>query len=169
MVENGGELTTGFAEVADAGAIAGVLAEAAAWMRERGAPPWLEQDTGPSFIAARTAAGEMVAARRSGEVVGVCTLTRADPAFWPEDQPGEAAYLHRLAVPRAEAGGRVTPILIAFCAETARSWSCRALKLDCHPQISHVYHRLGFTPVDRFTVRLGDRPPFVVQRFAMLL
>lgn len=162
-------LWIGFAHTADVEPIAAVLAEAAAWMRVHQASAWAAHEIDASFVAARIAAGEMVVARRQASVGGVCTLARQDPEFWPEDAPGAAAYLHKLAVPRAFAGGKVTPKIIGWCAETARGWDSRALKLDCHPELSGHYQRLGFTKMDRRRIERAIGPAIVVDRFAMPL
>jgi hypothetical protein len=111
----------------------------------------------------------MVAARADGALAGVCTLSRSDPEFWPQEAPGEAAYLHRLAVRRAFAGGRLTPAIVAWCAATTAGWGCRALKLDCHPHIAGIYLRLGFTRLDQWTTHPSDRTPYLVDRFVMAL
>lgn len=138
-------------------------------MAAKGWPGWTDDDISPAFVADRVAAREMVAAKVDGRLAGVCTLSRADPEFWPEDRVGEAAYLHRLAAPRAFSGRRVTPAIVAWCAETARGWDCHALKLDCHPHIREIYLRLGFTHLDQRTVSPLDRAPYTVDRFLMPL
>jgi len=160
-----GECAIGWAAREDADEVAAVLAEGAAWMARKGWPGWTAHDIAPEFVASAIAAGEMAAARVGASVVGVCTLARSDPEFWPQDAPGEAAYLHRLAVRRAFAGGRVTPEIVAWCAQIARGWGCRALKLDCHPHISGIYLRLGFTRLDQWTTHPSDRTPYMVDRF----
>lgn len=162
-------LTIGLAGPMDAAAIGEVLAEGAAWMARKGWPGWTAPDIAPGFVSAAIAAGEMVAARAEGVVAGVCTLTRSDPEFWPQDIRGEAAYLHRLAVRRAFAGGRATPQMVAWCVREARSWGCRALKLDCHPHIGGIYLRLGFTRLDSWTTHPSDRTPYLVDRFVIPL
>jgi len=164
-----GEIAVGWAGRDDAHEVSGVLAEGAAWMARKGWPGWTAADIAPAFVAARIAACEMAAARLDGVLAGVCTLTRSVPEFWPDDAPGEAAYLHRLAVRRRFAGARVTPAIVAWCAQTARDWGCRALKLDCHPHISGIYLRLGFTRLDSWTTHPSDRSPYLVDRFVMAL
>lgn len=165
-------VSVGFAAPADlAGAVA-VLAEAARHMAAK-APEdrmlWDPDRLGADFVAPLIAQGALVAAHVGPDLAGLCSLTRHDPDFWPEDSPGEAAYLHKLAVRRAFAGGRVTSAIFAFCAATARAWGCRALKLDCDPTLRRLYLRAGFVQVDQRTVTPADRTPFVVDRFSMPL
>lgn len=136
-------------------------------MALKGWPGWTAADVSAAFVTRRIARTEMVAARSREAILGVCTLSRSDPEFWPEDAAGEAAYVHRLAVRRASSGGRLTPAIVAWCAGTARDWGCRALKLDCHPHISQIYVRLGFTRLDQRTVSPVDRAPYTVDRFVM--
>jgi GNAT superfamily N-acetyltransferase len=130
---------------------------------------WNADDLGADFVRPLIARGELVAAHVGGELAGVCTLTRHDPEFWPEDAPGAAAYLHKLAVRRAFAGGGVTGAIFGFCAQAARAWGCPALKLDCDPTLGRVYVRAGFRRVDQRTITPAGRAPFVVDRFAMPL
>jgi GNAT superfamily N-acetyltransferase len=163
------DLFVRFAEEADAPGVIEVLREGARWMAIKGWPGWTAEDVSPRFVANRIARGEMVAARMHGCVVGACSLSRWDPDFWPEDQPGDAAYVHRLAVRRAHAGGQITPAIVAWCANTAHAWGCAALKLDCHPNIRDIYVRLGFTHRDQRTVCPDDRAPYTVDRFMMSL
>jgi hypothetical protein len=44
-------------------------------------------------------------AEQNGEPAGVVRFQLEDQLFWPENPPGEAAYLHRFAVRRKFAGG----------------------------------------------------------------
>jgi GNAT superfamily N-acetyltransferase len=165
LAEDGPTLSVRFAVEDEIQAIADVLEEAAGWMALRGKSMWDLADIGPAFVAPRVARSEFVVARVAGELAGVCLLMRADPQFWPEDAPGQAGYLHKLAIRRGYAGGRVTSALIEWCAARALGWGCQMLKLDCDHALRPLYERLGFSFVDQRRIEPEGRPGFVVDRF----
>jgi GNAT superfamily N-acetyltransferase len=152
---------------ADGEQVAGLLTDGAAWMAAKGCPAWSAAVLTEAFIGPLIARAEVWVARSGGEVVGVCTLSRADPVFWPEAPAGLAAYLHKLAVRRDFAGGGVTRPLIGHCAGLARDWNCSALRLDCHPVLRGLYERHGFRFVDTRRVDQGDGEIIVVDRLEM--
>jgi GNAT superfamily N-acetyltransferase len=163
------EIEVSFAAADDVGEIVAVLTEAAAWMAAKQCPVWSASTLTPAFVAPLVAQREFLAARSGGIIAGVCTLSRADPIFWPDDPPGEAAYLHKLAVRRAFAGRAVTPALVEACGGLARSWGRRALRLDCHPLLRGIYGGLGFTYVDTQDVAADDGSILIVDRLQMSL
>ena len=162
-------ICVGWAEAGDVAPAVDILMEAGRYMAARHRMLWDLDGLGADFVAPLIARGELAGARCGGELAGVCTLTRRDRLFWPEDAPGEAAYLHKLAVRRAFAGGGVTAAIFAFCAGAARTWGCRELKLDCDPTLGKVYLRAGFRRVDQRLIRPTGRAPFTVDRFALSL
>jgi GNAT superfamily N-acetyltransferase len=159
----------GSAAAADVAAILDVMRDGAVRMAEKGGGEWDVEKLTPAMAMPFVERGEFVVARVGGEVVGCCTLTRADPEFWPDDPPGEATYIHRLAVRRSFAGGGVTRRLVEHCLDLTRGWGCRALRLDCHPRLHQVYLRLGFTHVDTGMVRLADGRNLLSDRFEIRL
>lgn len=151
-----------FAAADDVTEIVAVLTEAAAWMAAKQCPAWSASTLTSAFVAPFVAQREFLAARSGGLIAGVCTLSRTDPVFWPDGPPGEAAYLHKLAVRRAFSGRAVTPALVDASERVAGSWGCNALRLDCHPMLRGVYEALGFTYVDtRGVIEDGDQPMIV--------
>lgn len=138
----------------DLAAASSVLVEAAAWLIECGRPLWDPQDLTPARIRPGLVDGSLhVARRRDDQVVGTIALSFDDPVFWPDAAPGESAFVHRLAVRRSAAGGRVAPAMLdwarALAEETGRRW----LRLDCsaaHEGLVRYYEERGFT-------RCGER------------
>ena len=58
-----------------------------------------------------------------------------------------AAFVHRLAVRRACAGGQLSALLLRWAAQRAMSLGRRFLRLDCEasrPRLRSVYERCGF-------------------------
>jgi GNAT superfamily N-acetyltransferase len=127
--------------------VASILTEAAQWLIDRGQPLWRLEKVTPEAISADVAAGLFYIAWRNGDAVGVMKLELEDGHFWPEMPPGEAVFLHRLAVRRAAAGGAVTPALFKYAFEHTRRLGRPFLRLDCvasRPSLRHVYERNGF-------------------------
>ncbi len=151
----------------DAPQVIALLHEAAAWMAAKGTPAWDTAALNQAFIAPPIQRSELIVARCGPLIVGACTLSPADPEFWPGAPEGVAAYLHKLAVRRTHAGEGVSSRLIAECGDIARRWGCSKLRLDCHPNLRSLYEQLGFTHLDT-TYPRGDRS-FVVERFEIEL
>jgi GNAT superfamily N-acetyltransferase len=135
------------AEPGDAPLVSSVLAEADAWLRARGAPLWQEDELAPETLTPEVASGLYYVGFCENEPVGVLRLTLEDPLFWPEALPGEAAYVHRLAVRRAWSGGETSRALLAWAGEEALRRGCSYLRLDCvasRPKLRSLYERFGF-------------------------
>jgi GNAT superfamily N-acetyltransferase len=124
-----------------------ILNEAAAWLAARGQAIWSPDELVPATLAPDVRARHYYLGFAGREALGVFRLTLDDPEFWPEALPGEAAYVHRLAVRRASAGGGVSSALLSFAADEARRRGCRYLRLDCiasRPKLRAIYERFGF-------------------------
>ncbi len=131
----------------DALAVQAVLLEAAEWLRERGDPLWSPDAFELEELGRDVAAGHYVVAWSGEQAVGVLRVTEEDPLFWPDANPEEALYLHRLAVRRAHAGGLVSTALLTWAGQRARRLGRRYLRLDCdanRPRLRALYERLGY-------------------------
>jgi GNAT superfamily N-acetyltransferase len=127
--------------------VSSVLEEAAEWLRLRGDPLWSLADLGPARVRADVDAGCYVLAFLGARAVGTARLTREDPLFWPDAAPGEALYLHRLAVRREQAGGGVSHAILDWVADAARALGRVYLRLDCdaaRPRLRRLYEERGF-------------------------
>jgi GNAT superfamily N-acetyltransferase len=127
--------------------VSGILSEAVAWLEARGIPLWSPEQVSVAAVSPEVRSGLFFLAWSDGVAVGTMRLTTSDPAFWPEALPGEALYLHRLAVRRAAAGGRVSAELLRFAAQRAKTLGARHLRLDCEnfrQSLRDVYERFGF-------------------------
>ena len=133
---------------AEAKLVSGILTEAAGWLEARGIPLWSPQQVSLSAVSPEVRGGLFFLAWVGPVAVGTMRLTTSDPAFWPEAAPGEAVYLHRLAVRRAVAGGGVSSHLLRWAAGHARGLGARYLRLDCETfrqSLRGVYERSGFS------------------------
>lgn len=162
-------LTLEIARLADAAAVAEVLQEAARWITTWRAPLWDPELLGEAFVAPCIARGEVLTARADAAIAGVVILQPEDPHFWPDRPPGEAIYLHKLAVRRAHAGRGVPAVLIAHAAQLARAQGRGLLRLDCDPPLTGFYEGLGFQRVDEIDVRHPEAGPMRVARMERCL
>ena len=154
----------GVATSDDISAVAAVIQEAARWIMTWRAQLWDPELVGEAFVAPVIARGEMLTARAAGAIAGVVIVEPEDPHFWPDRPPGEAVYLHKLAVRRAYAGMGLPALLVDHAAGLARASGRRVLRLDCDPPLASFYERLGFRPVDEIDVNHPEAGPMRVAR-----
>jgi GNAT superfamily N-acetyltransferase len=131
----------------DVESVCSILLEAAAWLRERDIPMWRGDELSQEHIANDVAEGHFFLARCGGEAVGTIKFQLQDPLFWPDTPADEAAFVHRLAVRRAFAGGQLSARLLRWAGERAKSLGRHFLRLDCEasrPRLRAVYERHGF-------------------------
>lgn len=127
--------------------VSSILLEAAGWLHDRGIPMWRGTELSPEQIAADVAQGYFFLAQCGGKAAGTIKFQLHDPLFWPDTPAEEAAFVHRLAVRRAFAGGQLSTLLLRWAAERARTLGRRFLRLDCEasrPRLKAVYERCGF-------------------------
>jgi GNAT superfamily N-acetyltransferase len=148
----------------DALEVAEVLQEAARWITTWRSQLWDPELLGESFTAPFITRGEMLSARTEGRIAAVLILQPEDPLFWPDRAPGEAAYVHKLAVRRAYAGMGASAALIDHAEGLARAWDRPLLRLDCHPDLAGFYGKLGFRRVDEIDVNHPEVGPMRVAR-----
>jgi GNAT superfamily N-acetyltransferase len=151
------------AVAAETAVVSDILAEAAAWLDGSGQPMWKDDELAPHRLADEVAAGIFILAWSGADAAGTMKFQLEDPLFWPDQPPGEAAYVHRLAVKRAHAGGGVSRALMTWAVDEARKRGRRALRLDCEAdrlRLRAVYERFGFR-------HHSDRavPPYFVARY----
>ena len=137
------------ATAGDAGVVAEILREAAAWADSRGGEVlWQLDELSAERLAGEIDRGQFFVAWSGGEPAGVVRFQLEDLEFWPDDPGDHAAYIHRLAVRRTHAGGGVSNALLAWAAGRARASRRRLLRLDCDANrtgLRSVYERFGFT------------------------
>jgi GNAT superfamily N-acetyltransferase len=124
-----------------------VLGEAAEWLRRRGDPLWDPSEVAAEAIQAEVDSGDYLLAFVADQAAGTARISRDDPLFWPEAAPGEALYLHRLAVRRFYAGGPVSRAIVDWAASTALDQGRALLRLDCEAErtrLRALYESMGF-------------------------
>jgi GNAT superfamily N-acetyltransferase len=137
--------------------VSSILLEASRWLSEHtGHPMWEPHELTVEALLADYERDDIHLAWSGDEPVATVFLLGRDTTFWPESPPGEAAFIHKLAVRRAWAGRGVPERLVDWAAGTARARGARFLRLDCDAEREKLlafYERLGFRCVRRGVVR----------------
>ena len=127
--------------------VAGILDEASAWLASRGLTPW-PRPFAVALLEAAIVRGPTYLAWDGSTAAGTFSLHRTDVTFWgerPDEPPGHARYLHKLAILRSHPGlGRE---LLALAESLARDGGAACLRLDCvagNPAIRAYYEAAGF-------------------------
>lgn len=143
----------GMAAVAEADAL---IREAADWLIAKGEPLWGPNETSHGELERVAKEGELVIARMDGEAVACMYLHKEDTLFWPHMRPGEAFYIHRLAVKRKYAGRGFAHAMLAWAADEARAQGRPFLRLDCEPRpkLMALYKSANFMPIDSHPVEI---------------
>lgn len=157
------------ASLAEAADAVEILREAAAWTARFGAPIWDAAIFTVDAWRAHAEAGELAGGFDDGGRMAACMLLqRADALYWPEDAPGDALYLHKVAVRRDCAGAGWPARLVAWAGERAREAGIARLRLDtmAHGALPALYARLGFHLVDPGPIEVGGRTVVRMERRA---
>lgn len=123
-----------------------ILVEAVRWLEKKGEPLWSEGDFPEEDIRRDIQAGLYFIAECDHMAVGVVTFALSDELFWPDVHENESAFLHRLAIRRSHAGGKVSSAILRWALDRATSLGLRHLRLDCakRPKLQAVYENFGF-------------------------
>ncbi len=108
---------------------------------------WQQGELEADSTTADVAEGLYFLAECDGVPAGTLRFQLSDPKIWPDVPPDEAAFLHRLAVRREFAGGKVSGPLLEWATKRAASLGRRFLRLDCDAarlRLRAVYERFGF-------------------------
>jgi GNAT superfamily N-acetyltransferase len=81
-----------------------------------------------------------------GQAVGAFLLLFEDPDLWPEAAPGQALYIHKLAVRRSVAGRGISRAMVEYAMAETRAVGRSFLRLDCamRPKLWAFYEGLVF-------------------------
>lgn len=143
----------------DTGAASGVLVAAALHLKARGEPLWPESSLTPERLARSYPPDGWRVAWRGGAALACLCLLDTDPLFWPDDPPGEALYLHKLAVHPQAQGQGLSALLLREAVRETGARGRRWLRLDTatgRPKLRALYADFGFQDVGRRTVKGFD-------------
>jgi GNAT superfamily N-acetyltransferase len=135
------------AEVSETGKVCSVLLEAARWLQQSGMPMWREDELTSERIASDVACDLFFLAEHDGEIAGTIRFQLQDAVFWPDTPCDEAAFVHRIAVRRKFAGGKISGVLLQWAVERSKILGRHFLRLDCEAsraRLRAVYERFGF-------------------------
>jgi GNAT superfamily N-acetyltransferase len=131
----------------DVKVVSDILGEAARWLDQRGMSLWKVGELSPTNIADDVNASLFFLAECNGEAAGTVKFQLEDLVFWQDMPQEESAFIHRLAVKRNFAGGRVSSVLLRWAVERTHSLGRRYLRLDCEasrPCLRAIYECFGF-------------------------
>ena len=151
------------ARTEDTDKVSSILQEAARWLEHKGTPLWQADELLPNKIRAEVASAQFWLAEVDGSIAGCVRYQTEDRLFWPDVPPGESAFIHRLVVRRAFAGGRISSAIINWAKHRAHSQGKSFLRLDCEARtekLCKVYEAAGFRKRDERQVG-----PYLVARF----
>ncbi len=147
----------------DAADADGLIRATAEWLISKGEPLWGPNETSRDELMHVARSGELVIGRVRRELASCMFLHDEDRVFWPQVRPGEAFYIHRLAVARKFAGRGYSHAMLAWAAEEARAKGRTFLRLDCEPRakLLALYQAAGYRPIDPAPIQVGEH--FVVR------
>lgn len=134
-----------------------LIRETAQWLIDRDEALWGEEEISGDELVQVAGAGELVTGRVSGELASCMYLHHEDRVFWPESRPGEALYVHRLAVSRRFAGLGYSRAMLDWSVRETRRIGRDFVRLDCEPRpkLLAIYRAAGFAPVDQGPIQVG--------------
>ena len=140
-----------------------LIREAAEWLIQKGEKLWGPNETSREELERVTRVGELVVGRVEGELATCMYLHDEDRLFWPQVAPGEAFYIHRLAVARRFAGLGYSHAMLEWAASEARAKDRPYLRLDCEPRakLLALYRSAGYSRIDPAPIQVGEH--FVVR------
>jgi GNAT superfamily N-acetyltransferase len=127
--------------------VSDILAEVSRWLDERGTPMWKADELSPKQVIEDVDAGLFFIGECQSRAACVVKFQLEDNVFWPDIPTGESAFIHRLAIRRQFAGGKVSSALLTWAVQRANSLGRSFLRLDCEasrPKLRAVYERFGF-------------------------
>jgi GNAT superfamily N-acetyltransferase len=154
-----GAISIRLAHLGDLAAVAGILRECVAAMRDAGIEQWDEiYPTDRHLLADIQAASMYVACAASGQVVGTMVLNHyqePEYAAVPWTSESQPLVVHRVMVAPRRQGQGIAQALMMFAEQHARATGYESLRLDAftlNPRALRLYERLGYSA--RGTVRL---------------
>jgi GNAT superfamily N-acetyltransferase len=155
------------ADPSDLPCVAGILADAAAWLNDRGVRQWPEYGFPEGETLGRLRRGETYLALLDDIIVGTISLDTSGEPFWSPEEAESSLFIHRLAVVRAHAGRGLGKALLDFARCEAKRRGCKWLRLDCvgdNEGLKTYYKHEGFTLVKIVPLPHDDSEALFAQR-----
>lgn len=124
-----------------------ILAEAAAWLKQKGIDQWPSppNEHWQRRMAAAIQQDEMYTVGNTPNRFGIVRFTWSDP-YWPDDNL--AGYVHSMAIRPAMQGKNVGGAILSWVAMMAQQQGRQFLRLDClasNGRLRRYYEEQGFT------------------------
>lgn len=135
------------AELSEAGLVSDILSEAVRWMTATGNSLWSESEVSVASVAPDVERGLYFLAFVDDVPMGTVRYQTSDFEFWPDATEDEAAYIHRLAVRRDYAGGKLSHQIMSWAVARAKEHGYKYLRLDTESsrlKLRGVYEKFGF-------------------------
>ena len=142
----------------EAGEALRILQAAAVWSARFGEQVWQASAFTLRQQEESARRGELIGGYDDGVLSACMVLQDRDALFWPDDPPGEALYVHKVAVGREAAGSGWLDALIEHAEERAVRTGAIFLRLDTLPRerMIGLYVALGFDVVDHDARRFAE-------------
>ena len=135
------------AERADVHTVSEILTEAELWLEKRGIPLWNIKDLSADSLIEGAEAEYYFLAEVEGQSAGTLRYTLEDSVVWPDACDGKSAFVHRIAVRRSYAGGKVSIAMLNWAVDRTKALGRYYLRLDCEisrTKLCRFYERFGF-------------------------
>jgi GNAT superfamily N-acetyltransferase len=131
----------------DLSTVSEILAEAAAWLDLQNMSLWQSKHISRSVVRQDIELGLFHIAFSESDAAGVVKFQTEDLEYWPDVIQTDSAFLHRLAVRRSFAGGKVSTQIFQWAIDRTRELDRHFVRLDCvadRPRLRLVYESFGF-------------------------
>ena len=143
----------------DIHSIEDILYDAVLWMQKMNIPTlWTFENTRWTSLVKNYHIDDFYLYFLNNQPIGCMALTKTDHKYWPDVTPGNALFLHKLAVKKEASGLDISRELIDYAYHIAKSQSIPSIRLDCNAdrtKLRLLYERNGFRCVDLFTTQTG--------------
>ena len=105
------------AERANVHTVSEILTKAELWLEKRGIPLWNIKDLSADSLIEGAEAEYYFLAEVEGQSAGTLRYTLEDSVVWPDACDGKSAFVHRIAVRRSYAGGKVSIAMLNWAVD----------------------------------------------------
>ena len=157
------EYTCRQAELNDLAIVSSILTEAASWLEASGQALWRHDEVSRSALVEDVTNGFFYLFETGGEAVGTLKFQLDDETFWPDIDPSESVFIHRLAIRRGYSGTGLSSSMMQWAMAEGFRQQRNFLRLDCdasRPKLKAIYEEFGFKHRDNRQVG-----PFHVSRY----
>lgn len=146
------------AKLVDVDEILSLIVELSRWLRSKGILQWSDGYSREK-IEAEIRSQHIHVMRLNGDIAAAVTLSDCKDDYW-KDFPGEAVYLHRLAIHRSQAGKNLGARILSWSETEVAKRGISLLRLDCNSKnsflqeyyISKGFGFCGIRPLEEYNM-----------------